>query len=302
MRANRVVLSSNNQTSTHSRLFSCRSQRSRFEKNELKNTPVGNHYGDQRAQLELAVDAVLQVMSKYQLCTVDQTDLTMLGPNGVDDCDGQLPTNFNSDSVFAHSEEQIVSVVRKEFCMALKGLLEHGLRGRFQPLPKGMGRARSELWPAASKLYPRPGQQITHVWDVMLYYYECAKWSEKQAALGTLTQAYKLDSIDGKTATSKQILLATIEHVATTHLRHKRSLDSHWKAFVSAAMNQRRLPGWIRIVFRADFIVACYYSWSYVARTGCEEMRPLLERMHAYNFDLPVDLACRPFEHIREAF
>lgn len=35
---------------------------------------------------------------------------------------------------------------------------------------------------------------------------------------------------------------------------------------------------------------------------GCEDIRPLLERLHEYNFDLPVDLAVRPFEYMKEAF
>ena len=61
----------------------------------------------------------------------------------------------------------------------------------------------------------------------------------------------------------------TIENIMSTHKRLKRTPDAMWKAFVSAAINERKLPGWIRIIFRADFIVSkCYYPWSYVAHTG----------------------------------
>ena len=35
---------------------------------------------------------------------------------------------------------------------------------------------------------------------------------------------------------------------------------------------------------------------------GGEDIRELLEGLHAYSLDLPVDLALRPFEHTRHAF
>jgi hypothetical protein len=80
-------------------------------------------------------------------------------------------------------------------------------------------------------------------------------------------------------------------------------MDTKWKAFISAALNQKRLPAWIRIIFRSDFIIhKCYNPWSYVSRTGCEELRELFEKLHEYNFELPVDLALRPFHHIQNAF
>ena len=65
------------------------------------------------------------------------------------------------------------------------------------------------------------------------------------------------------------MLMFTIENIISTHKRLKRTPDAMWKAFVSAAMNEKKLPGWIRIIFRADFIVQkCYHPWSYVAHTG----------------------------------
>uniref|UniRef100_A0A183UTL9 Transforming growth factor-beta receptor-associated protein 1 n=1 Tax=Toxocara canis TaxID=6265 RepID=A0A183UTL9_TOXCA len=72
----------------------------------------------------------------------------------------------------------------------------------------------------------------------------------------------------------------------------KRSPDAMWKAFVSAALNEKKLPAWIRIIFRTRQIVeTCFQPWAYVARTGCEDCYELLERLHKYHFELPVDLA-----------
>lgn len=35
---------------------------------------------------------------------------------------------------------------------------------------------------------------------------------------------------------------------------------------------------------------------------GCEDIYQLLERLHKYNFHLPVDLAVRPFHQMKDAF
>lgn len=48
--------------------------RRRFERNELKKTPACNHYGDQRAQLELAMDEVLQVLAQRQLLSIESPE------------------------------------------------------------------------------------------------------------------------------------------------------------------------------------------------------------------------------------
>ncbi|VDN29970.1 unnamed protein product [Cylicostephanus goldi] len=44
-----------------------------FQKNQLKNTELGNHYGDERAHLQLAVDATLQVLEKYTLLNIENS-------------------------------------------------------------------------------------------------------------------------------------------------------------------------------------------------------------------------------------
>ncbi|CAI2355581.1 unnamed protein product [Caenorhabditis sp. 36 PRJEB53466] len=123
------------------------------------------------------------------------------------------------------------------------------------------------------------------------------------APVRKLSQSFKLDHVGGRSITSKQVLLTTIENIISTHAKLKRSKDAHWKAFVSAAMNEKKLPAWLRIIFRTRQVVEmCYNSWSYVARTGCEELYTLLEDLHKYSIHLPVDLALRPFEQIKDAF
>ncbi|KAH7721596.1 RUN domain-containing protein 1 [Aphelenchoides avenae] len=284
-------------------LIGCQSRR-HFERNGLKNTLRGNHYGDQRARIELAVDAVMQVLKKYQLLSIERPEP-----------DEELPLEKLNETIFERSEEAVVAIVRKEFCPALKDLLEHGMRSAVPPdsyLPKAFtpiigcfpDRGARGSRPVPKDSTDISGRPLTHVWDVIMLYYDVKNAQEtSSAAVGKLSTTFGLDSVSGKSATSQQVLLATIDHVASTHSKLKRSPDTMWKAFVSAALNHKRLPGWIRMIFRSDIVLSkCYHSWAYIARTGCEDIRPLLEKLHDFTFDLPVDLALRPFDHIKEAF
>lgn len=50
------------------------------------------------------------------------------------------------------------------------------------------------------------GKKLLHIWDVIQYFYEWSKALElRDVAVGRLSEAFKLDSIDGRTATSKQV-------------------------------------------------------------------------------------------------
>ncbi|KIH54742.1 hypothetical protein ANCDUO_15109 [Ancylostoma duodenale] len=67
-------------------------------------------------------------------------------------------------------------------------------------------------------------------------------------------EKYTLLNIEGTSAKSElqevevlnDILLTTIENIVSSHARLRRSKDAQWKAFVSAAMNEKKLPAWLR--------------------------------------------------------
>ncbi|CAK5127281.1 unnamed protein product [Meloidogyne enterolobii] len=96
-----------------------------FEKNELKRSALCNHYGDQRAELELAVDKVIQVIRKHQILSVDREERAELSVDELNkvtmECD----------------QEAIVSSVRKKLCPALRALFEHGLQPYVVPVNQG---------------------------------------------------------------------------------------------------------------------------------------------------------------------
>ncbi|CAJ0595724.1 unnamed protein product [Cylicocyclus nassatus] len=88
---------------------------------------------------------------------------------------------------------------------------------------------------------------LQHIWDVVLFFYGSKSGRElEDAPVRKLSQSFKLENVAGKSITSKQILLTTIENIVSSHARLRRSKDAQWKAFVSAAMNEKKLPAWLR--------------------------------------------------------
>ncbi|GMT35935.1 hypothetical protein PFISCL1PPCAC_27232, partial [Pristionchus fissidentatus] len=272
--------------------FSSSPSTSGFLKNQLKQTEKGRHYGDERARLQIAVDDVVQILKKYTLLSMDEA----VEEKALD------PVDPIDDEVFDRSEEEVVTAIRRSLCPSLRALLEHGLQPAAMPISSTNNSTFGCFVPKTqTKKVAKP---LTHIWDVVLFFYDSRNGKEmSDAPVRKLSQSFQLDRVQGKSVTSKQILLSTIETIIASHARLKRSNDAQWKAFVSAALNQKRLPAWIRIMFRTRHVVdACYFSWSYVCRTGCEELYELLETLQKYNMTLPVDLALRPFEQMREAF
>lgn len=130
----------------------------RFQKNTLKKTPKGNHWGDLRAQLEIDIQEIISLVStiptashRRRLQKVDSSsDSEDIGAANVttDDCDDDdednatVPTRkhrsggglravgniFYSDETLATIQMEITTMIRKHFAVTLQRLMEHGLR------------------------------------------------------------------------------------------------------------------------------------------------------------------------------
>ncbi len=137
-----------------------------FESNTLKKTSKGNHWGDLRARLEMAIDRILDIHSEK--CSND-SDYT----SDSDDPSGHHPTIIN---------EKMSSVVRKELAPALRDLLQHGLKyGTTSSTYSNAFPTSSDItthsifnWGCfSSRSSLASGKSNTiHAWDVLLRYYE----------------------------------------------------------------------------------------------------------------------------------
>ncbi|KAJ1352054.1 hypothetical protein KIN20_008242, partial [Parelaphostrongylus tenuis] len=212
-------------------------------------------FGDERAQLQLAIDATQRVLEKYTLLSIEGTSK-------------KEELQEINDEVFERSEEEVVSVVRRQLCPSLKALLEHGMLKETltqRSLPSSLGLGCFVTRNGTN--YSHKATQLQHIWDVVLFFYGSRNGRDlNEAPVRKLSQSFKLENVAGKSITSKQMLLTTIENVVFSHARLRRSKDAQWKAFVSAAVNEKKLPAWLRIILRSRHVVEmCYNSWSYVA-------------------------------------
>ena len=129
---------------------------SNFQRNIFKKTPKGNHWGDYRARLEMAINKIVEI--DKEKCSND-SDYTS-------DSDDEQQSSFG---YINHHNERLLTVVRKELAPALRDLLQHGLIGVFS----GEMISSSSLfsWGCFSTRSHQVAQSI-HAWDVILKYYE----------------------------------------------------------------------------------------------------------------------------------
>ncbi|XP_045175317.2 RUN domain-containing protein 1-like [Mercenaria mercenaria] len=251
-----------------------------FQKNAMKKTTKGNHWGDLRARLEVAIDKVMTA-AKYQ---------------PVDEDEDRQEFNSDSEESQEMSSPLLTQTVRKDLAMAIRDLIEHGLMELSQS---------STLVPWGC--FPSRSAAVTkemHAWDLLLKYYEMKHGTEyNQSPARKLSQSFHLEIVGGKPITSKQTLLGAVDTVISSHTPLKRSEDSHFKAFICLALNESKLTQWLKLIFRTQTVVDNYYQdWSYVARTGFDDAIKSLEKLNTVKFRLPVDLAVRPFSNIKDAF
>lgn len=250
-----------------------------FQRNLMKRTPKGNHWGDLRARLEVAIKQVMELASKQEPVCVDSDY-----------------TSDSEDTPVVLCNEKLTTAVRKDLASALRDLIQHGLMQ--------LGQSSSLVPLGCLSLRSTNAPSLLHAWDLVLRYYEIKNGDQFNASPARkLSESFNLDVIGGTSETPKHALLAAIHNIISSHTPLKRSYDSHFKAFVCAALNEKRLTSWLRLMFKCRPLVERYYvHWSYVRKTGFEDALRSLDSLAAFDFDLPVDLAIRQLQNMKDAF
>ncbi|KAI1292666.1 RUN domain-containing protein 1 [Halotydeus destructor] len=272
--------------------FGCSRTERRFERNILKRTTKGNHWGDLRARLELAIDHILEVDKEKFAHDSDYTS---------DSDDSQFSRKLGN--------EKMTSAVRKELAPALRDLLEHGLDFYSSSNSNQSLILRSMFdWGCFSDRSAHVAAADTvnsmTVWDLILKFYEFKNGGLLNATPARrLSQSFNLQIVGRTAITPKQTLLTAIDEIIETHTPLKRSPDAHFKALVSQALNEGRLITWLKLVVKSRRIVETFYEpWSYVASTGFDDAFKSLEKLSAIKFHIPTDLAIRQLRNISDAF
>ncbi|XP_022826980.1 RUN domain-containing protein 1 [Spodoptera litura] len=249
-------------------------------RHEGKSSTIVTHWGNLRARLEMSVDGVLHLVSR------DRPSHTM-----VDNYDSE-----SEEGGIIINDAPLTTAVRRHLAINLRDLLHHGLTG-----------------PESTSLVPIIGcfpvrrsssSRATHIWEVILRYYDLNDGDRfNSTPARKLSQSFNLDIVGGTAITNKQSLLSAIGSIVASHTPYKRSYDAHFKAFVCAALNAHKLVIWLNIILKSRSLIDAYYSsTSYVVNTGFQDALQSLDRLTPYNFDLPVDLAVKQFQNIKDVF
>lgn len=141
-------------------------------------------------------------------------------------------------------------------------------------------------------------------WELILEYYHLKKGDAfNDTPARKLSQSFNMEIVGGAATTNKQSLLSAIGSIISVHSPYRRSHNAHFKAFVCAGLNANKLCQWLNLIFQCRELVSMYYTdWSYVAVTGFRDAFKSMERLAPYHFELPVDLAIKQFQNIKDVF
>ncbi|XP_017878619.1 RUN domain-containing protein 1 [Ceratina calcarata] len=255
----------------------CGSERVRrnFKKNSMYN------WRDLRTRLDIAIEHVVETIAEIER----QPD------------DEDLNDDYSDSDSMSQCNARVTTAVRKHLATSIRDLIQHGL----------MSDARSNSVVPFVGCFPQrnsSASNVMHAWELVLKYYEIKNGHRYNSSPAQkLSQSFNLDLAGGRGASSKQSLLTTIGNIIASHSPYKRSYDSHFKAFVCAALNASKLVIWLKLILQCQYLLENHYtSWSYVVKTGFQDAFHTLDRLTRYRFDLPVDLAVRQFQNIKDAF
>ncbi|KAJ8930850.1 hypothetical protein NQ314_016267 [Rhamnusium bicolor] len=252
---------------------------SQFKKNDLKHTMKINHWGDLRAKLEMAIARVKELVEQNE----DRGNQ-----------EGEYSSDSESQNVPCNV--QLTTAVRKYLATCIRDLIQHG----------AYSAQSSSLVPFIG-CFPRRSSftntQI-HAWEIILEYYQMKNGEKYNSTPARkLSQSFNLEIAGATPSSNKHNMLCCIGSIISTHTPYKRSCDSHFKAFICAALNANKLVPWMNLIFTCNQLVKAHYQpWSYVAKTGFQDSLKSLDSLSGFKFDLPVDLAIRQFQSIKDVF
>lgn len=249
------------------------------KKYERKSSTIVTHWGNLRAKLEMSIDGVLHLVSR------DRPSQSLIDSYDSESEEGGIIIN----------DAPLTTAVRRHLAVNIRDLLQHGL-----------------ISPESTSLVPIIGcfpvrkstNHTTHIWELILRYYELNDGDRfNSTPARKLSQSFNLDIVGGTAITNKQSLLSAIGSILASHTPYKRSYDAHFKAFICAGLNAHKLVIWLNIILKSRSLIESFYSsTSYVVNTGFQDALQSLDRLTPYNFELPVDLAVKQFQNIKDVF
>ncbi|GAU90941.1 hypothetical protein RvY_03289 [Ramazzottius varieornatus] len=247
-----------------------------FHRNTMKRTVKGNHWGDSRAALQVAIGRLLEACKSQPVLN--------RGKKG-------------RKEVVVEEDALVVRLVRKDLAAALMDLMRHGLMQLSND---------SSLVPRMMLCTsPRSDEPVElHPWDFLIKYYAYKRGKEFNcSATKKLSDSFQLSRVGATVLTPVDQLLSLLGTILDSHQKFQTSSTMLFRAFLCAALNRQCLSTWLRLIYCTKPLVDEYYMpWSYAIKTHFEDACQSLEGLQAYTFNLPTDLAIRSFSALDEAF
>ncbi|XKL69016.1 hypothetical protein PGB90_006785 [Kerria lacca] len=262
----------------------CKEEKNNIKKDSLNNKTKYNHWGDIRAQLELAITEVIDLALEPEV---------------------PIDSDYMSDSeegTFYICNQKLASVVRKKLAPAIQNLMQHGLMTQSKSIS-----VRNSLTFVIGCV-PHSGSSQSkhnaHAWDLILKFYKMKNGDQFNSSPALkLSQSYNLDVGNHCTTSSTQKMLIAIGNIISSHSVYKRSFNSQFKAFICAGLNAKMLVNWLQLIYRSKILIEMYYEpWSYTMKTGFEDTFKSLEKLSHYHFNLPINIAIHQLQNIKDAF
>lgn len=172
-------------------------------------------FRDLRARLELAIAKV-----KETIATAENQNTTDHG-DYFSDAESS-PTTCNV---------KVATAVRKYLATSIRDLMQHGAvaAGQNDSIVPFIG-----CFPRRSA---NPTNDRVHAWEIILHYYNLKNGDRfNSTPARKLSQSFNLEISGASLTSSKHNMLCAIGSIISTHTPYKRSYDSHFKAFICAAL------------------------------------------------------------------
>lgn len=174
-------------------------------------------FSDLRARLELAIAKV-----KETIAATENQKTTEQGDYFSDT--ESSPTVCNN--------VKVATAVRKYLATSIRDLMQHGavVAGQNHSLVPFIG-----CFPRRSAS-PSSSERV-HAWEIVLEYYNLKNGDRfNSTPARKLSQSFNLEMSGASLTSSKHNMLCAIGSIISTHTPYKRSYDSHFKAFICAAL------------------------------------------------------------------
>lgn len=155
-------------------------------------------------------------------------DIVTSSDNHQSNQQGDYSSDSESPSVYCNV--QLTTAVRKYLATSIRDLMQHGatMAGQNHSVVPFIG--------CFSRRHSFNEAKI-HAWEIIIEYYNIKNGERfNSTPARKLSQSFNLDIAGASAISNKQNMLCAIGSIISSHSPYKRSFDSHFKAFICAAL------------------------------------------------------------------